>query len=52
MKRLNITKRLRMMICLGLITLGVQAQVTIVDGHYADTKQGKEANPTSNPTAP
>ena len=49
MKRLNITKRLRMMICLGLITLGVQAQVTIVDGHYADTKQGKEANPTSNP---
>lgn len=38
-----------MMLCLGLLTLGVQAQVTIVDGHYVDTKQGKEANPTSNP---
>ena len=49
MKLSNITKRLRMMLFLPLLSLGVQAQVTIVDGHYADLKQGMEANPTSNP---
>ena len=49
MKQFVFTKRILMMLLLALLTLGVQAQVTIVDGHYVDPKQGQEANPTNNP---
>ena len=49
MKLLTLAKRIAMTLLLGLLTLGVQAQVTIVDDHYVDPKQGMEANPTGNP---
>ena len=49
MKPLNSTNRIWIMFLLSVLTLGVQAQVTIVDGHYVDPKQGMEANPTGNP---
>ena len=49
MTLINLSKRIWMTVLLGLLTLGMQAQVTIVDGHYVDPKQGLDANPTGNP---
>ena len=49
MKKGKTNRRLLMTVLLGLLTLVVQAQVTLVDDHYVDPKQGLEANPTNNP---
>ena len=49
MKKRKTNRRLLTTVLLGLLTLVVQAQVTLVDDHYVDPKQGLEANPTNNP---
>ena len=49
MKLFSTMKQIGVIALLGLLPLGMQAQVTVVDGHYVDPKQGMEANPTSNP---
>ena len=40
----TVSKRIGMMVLMSLLTLGAKAQVTMVDGHYVDPKQGLEAN--------